>query len=420
MSALRDIMKVWTMSDQDSERKIKKVLEAGLDVFISEAESDVLSMLKKGSELSVAVKRWMEEEQYPGRLTAQATSSTNLRFTGTVLGTSLSSVTTTGTEVLEQVLREGTILYRESDGVQAEIQSVAGLSGGSYYDATVTGYGNTTITTDSAATDWTVLSSPWNDLRDVEDPRSLDRAFRKVGSQIFEESFRIPKTRKVLAMEKVPDEAEHQIAALLKKMRRELGRVVLHSRPRYSGGSYLWGMDETQTPTMAGLYFWPEYVQSERSNTEIYIDASSQPLEKVNIDNLLKGMWLSEGANFMSGDWKIVVHPDVARQIGEFDESYRRMTQDSKTVGYGVEKFFSVDLGKEFPIVSDPYALPTKLMVADFAEFEYGYVKDDAMDRKEIATKGRYWEWMLSFQAWGVMVRRPRQTIGTIYSLSTS
>jgi hypothetical protein len=61
---------------------------------------------------------------------------------------------------------------------------------------TATPYGNTRPTDDEQPVPWDIITEVWSDYRDATVPRSLDRTFREVGTQIFAETFEIPKTRK--------------------------------------------------------------------------------------------------------------------------------------------------------------------------------------------------------------------------------
>ena len=73
-------------------------------------------------------------------------------------------------------------------GCHVKVTSVDGLQ------ASVTAYGNTMLNDNSEPVEWDVIAEAWSDYRDASDPRSLDRTFREVGTQIFAETFEIPKT----------------------------------------------------------------------------------------------------------------------------------------------------------------------------------------------------------------------------------
>ncbi len=132
-----DFMKLWTQSDQASERLLQKFLLVGLDKVV-QGQSDVLSKIPVGKPVSSPVVRWLEEWGYPSQVTAQL-SGTSLTFSGYLFGKAISA------ESLKKVIRTGTILERPSDGVQAKVSSVTGLA------ATVAAYGNTTLSDDTSA-----------------------------------------------------------------------------------------------------------------------------------------------------------------------------------------------------------------------------------------------------------------------------
>lgn len=399
-----DFLKLWTQGGQDAERKLQKILREGLDKVVQE-QSDVLAKIKVGSPVAGPVVRWMEEWGYPSRITATLTGTT-LTFSGYLFGQTINA------ESVRKAVRVGTILERPTDGVQVKVSSVDGLT------ATVAAYGNTVLIDDAAAVSWDIIAEVWSDYRDAADPRSLDRIFREVGTQIHAETFEIPKTRKNTKYEVVADETQHQIRALMEKLRRQLAYAVLRSRPYHDGTDFVYG-NKTEEPTMCGICTWPVITQSELSNPNVLVNKSSQPLTKTDLDNLARHLWLDEHANYNKGDWWIVCHPLTHQYIHDFDISYRRTEKDETGVGFHVDHF-DAKIGKSFPILSDRYMRPDTLILVNFQEMEYGYYANDRMDRKEIPTQGRYQRWLISFQTYGVVARNPRANIGTIYGLPSA
>ncbi len=399
-----DFMKLWTQSDAESERKIRKLLLEGLDKIVQE-QSDVLSRIKVGEAVAVPVVRWLEEWGYPSRITAQLSGAT-MTFSGFLFGKAIDA------ESVKKVIREGTILERPTDGVQAKVTSVDGL------EATVAAYGNTVLSDDAAAVKWDIITEVWSDYRDAADPRSLDRIFREVGTQIHAETFEIPKTRKNTKYEVVRDEVQHQTQALLEKLRRQLAYAVLRSRPYHDGSNFVYG-NKTEEPTMCGICTWPVITQAELPNPAVYVNKNGQPLTKADLDELAKNLWLDEYANYNSGQWWIVCHPLTHQYIHDFDIAYRRMDKDDRDVGFFVDTF-DAKVGKSFNILADRYIRPDVLILVNFDKFYYGYFNQDKLDRKEIPTQGRYQRWLISFQTYGVVARNPRSNIGMIYGLPTS
>lgn len=399
-----DFMKIWTQNDPGSEFKMKTVLLDGLDAVV-QAESDVLSRIEVDRPITGPVVRWMEEWGYPSAITAQLTEDT-LAFTGNVFGKPVSP------DTVRRVIREGTILERPHDGCQAKIASVDGIS------ASVTAYGDTRLQNDPEPVQWDIIAEVWSDYRDASSPRSLDRTFREVGTQIFAETFEIPKTRKNTRYEIVAFEVEHQLIALLGKLKRQLAYAVLRSRPFHDGSRFVWG-NKTEEPTMCGLCTWPGITQLELPNPRVYVDKAGQPLTKAGLDDLVRWLWLDEHANFNKGDWWIVCHPMTHQFIHDFDISYRRIEKREKEIGFRVDEFHS-KVGKTFPILSERFMRPGALIVVNFDAFKYGYCANDFVERSEIPTQGRYQRWLISFQTYGVVARNPRANIGMINGLPTA
>lgn len=291
-----DFMKLWTQSDEESEFKMKTVLLDGLDSVV-QSRADVLSKIKVAKPVAGPVVSWMEEWGYPSTISAQLTGTTMV-FSGALFGEPVNA------DSLRKIIREGTILERQGDGRQVKVGSVDALS------ATVNGYGASELTDDPDSSAWDIISEVWSDYRDASDARSLNRRFREVGTQIFAETFEIPKTRKNTRYEIVQYEAEHQILALLDKLRRQLAYAILRSRPFHDGSRFVWG-DKTDEPTMCGLCAWPIITQSELPNSSVYINKVGEVLTKLDVDNLVRSVWLDEHAHYNKGDWWIVCHPST-------------------------------------------------------------------------------------------------------------
>ena len=244
-SDLQQILQLWNQSDQESERKLQKFLLAGLDEVV-QAQSDVLTKIKVGEPAATPVVRWMEEWGYPSAITGQLSGST-FTISGNLFGSEVSAQT------VKQVIRDGTILERQGDGVQIKVTDVAGLAS-TPFTCTVEAYGNTVLSDDATPITWEVLSEAWSDYKNAGNPRSLDRRFREVGTQIHAETFEIPWTRKNTKFEVIGNEVEHQIKQLLEKLRRQLAYAVLRSRPMHDGSTYVYG-NKTQEPTMCGICY---------------------------------------------------------------------------------------------------------------------------------------------------------------------
>jgi len=396
-----DLMKIWTQGDRESEFKMKTVLLDGLDSVV-QAQSDVLSRIGVDRPIAGPVVRWMEEWGYPSTLTAQLVGNT-MTFTGHLFGKAVND------KSVRKVIRGGTILERYDDGCQIKVSSVDGIT------ASVMAYGNSLLTDSPEPTKWDIISEVWSDFRDASEPRSLERNLREVGTQIFAETFEIPKTRKNTRYQIVRYEVEHQIVALIGKLRRQLAFAVLRSRPFHNGSQFVWG-NKIEEPTMCGLCTWPIITQSELANPNVFVNKDGQPLSKADLDNLVRQLWLDEHADYNKGDWWIICHPSAHQYIHDFDISYRRMQKEDSSIGFHVDEFHS-KIGKSFPILSERFMRPGVLIVVNFEAFKYGYYANDSLERREIPTQGRYQRWLISFQTYGVVARNPRSNIGMIYGL---
>jgi hypothetical protein len=399
-------MKLWSQSDQTSERKMQKFLLEGLDRIV-QAQPDILGMLSKGPSAANPVIRWMEEIGYPTRVTCNL-ATTTMTITGKLFGNDVTA------ESIKQVIRVDTILERPADGLQVKVSSISGITGGGPFTCTVAAYGGTVLSDDTVDTDWDIIAEVWTDSKDADSTRSLDRTFREVGTQIHAETFEILKTRKNTKYEIVPDETQHQIMGLLDKLRRQLGMAILRSRPQMSVGVPQWG-NKVQDSTMCGLCTWPSLLYAEVPNDAVYRDLAGEDVLKEHMDDIVRHMWIDEHADFGQGDWRILLHPNLMKYIMDIDLSYRRTTGAEKTIGFSVQSWDS-KIGKTFDFVPDIYMRPGVLQVQDISQCKYGYYNQDELDRKELQTQNRSQRWLISFQTYGVIMRNARKAQGQLFN----
>jgi hypothetical protein len=408
LATARNFAKLWTQSDATSEILLKKFLLAGLDTM-GEKESDLLAKIRIGPQATKQTVTWLEEEDYPTSVQATLATST-LTFSGTLFNSTMT------VERLNQIIRVDTILERESDGMQCRVTSTT-FSDPATYTAAVAAWGNNSLSNDnSGATTYRIISELWTDFKDVDMTRMKTRFPREVGTQIFQESFEMAQTQENTDYEVVSDEWIHQTDSLLKKLRRQEVYSAFRMEPYYSSG-YKFG-NQTEKSSMCSVLTWPKIVQAESANTDVYVNLASAELTKTHLDDLARNMYLTENADFGSGDWWIVCHPLVHRFIADWDVQFRQMTKGDKSVGFMVDTF-DAKIGKRFPIISDRVMRPNVVLICNFSTMSRGYFKNDKMNKKELSTQGRYRRWMVSFQGYGVVCRKPRH-IGMLYNVATS
>lgn len=403
--------KLWTMSDQVSERKLQKALLDGLDKRI-ESDSGVISKIKKGPALYGPIVRWMEEEGYPTSVTAQLATA-DLTISGNLMKEAVNA------KNIRKVIRVGTILERPSDGLQVKVTSVAGIADGAApFVAVVAAHGSGSLSDDTGPITWDILDEVWSEFRDADETRMLERKFREVGYGMHAETFEMGDLRREAKVEVIGDEWRHQTVALVEKMNKALSKAIIRMEPVYSGGAPVYG-NSVEESTMCGILGWPKVVQTELANTNVYKNLSQANLTKTHLNDLIKALWLEENADYNSGNWHLVVHPDLADRIHDMDISYRRTSKDEKGVGFTVNQF-DAKIGKTFPIISDRYMRSGVIALCNFAKMSYGYYGSQKLNKKELATQGAYSRWLIHFTTYGLVVRDPRANIGMIYNCKTS
>jgi hypothetical protein len=398
---IADALKVWTQSSATAERKRQKQLLKGIDE-LNYRETDILSKIKRGPEWGGPVKWFTERYWYEPKVTALWDGSTDLTISGTLLGAAVTA------DSIKSHIRVNTVVERVSDGVQLLVSAVNYTT----KVATVATHGNTSGSADSAAVEYEVLAPMDSDYHTDHQPKSLDTTQRSVGTQIFTETFEWPHSWAHTDFENIKDNVSDQVEKIVWDMRNKLAKAVIRGRPVYDSG-WVWG-DEQQKSSMGGLYWWAEYMNSLSAKTNTYVNVTD-PLSPDIIDKLWFYLKKEEWANDKKGKWIILCDKSQAYHISEFEEERREMGYDRKEVGYQVTKFRTKD-GKVLPVVIDDHCRPGVLNIVDTTSLEWGYYKGDKPWTKELATQNRTNRRLITFQAGGLIARRPRQ-IGMIYGL---
>lgn len=405
-----NFMQLWTQNTAEANLKLKKFLLVGLD-RVGRATSDVPARIKIGKALTKPTADWLEEVDYPTKITAQLGSITGGGTGGTLTFTAVERQWGTITaEKLNQMIRVGTYLRRPSDNFQMRVASFT-FTDPATYTALVTSRSNDTLTADVAPIVYDILYEGWTDRRDVDSTRSLDRHPRSVGSQIVAETFEILQTRKNTAFEIVEDETEHQIMALINKLRRQEANIYISAKPQWSvaQGAFVYG-NYSEESTGCGLLTWPDIVETEAAHdSDVYANMLGQEITKKRLDDAIRANWLTEYAQYKMGDWWILTDPITKTYIDDFDVPYRRK-DDESDVGWRVDEF-RAKVGKSFKIMVDEYMPAGTLEILNFSDMSRGYYKNDRLNRKELPTFGRYEQWLISYQTYGVVARKPRQIV---------
>lgn len=400
---LTSFLKVWLQSGQDAERLQKKFLLAGIDAIVPQS-SDVFSRIKRGPIAQNPAVYWTERPSYDVRLSGQLTDA-HLVFSGQLLGADLTANT------LSQHIRPGTILER-SDHLQVKVTAVDAQN----LTATVEAHGNTgELSNDAAAVTWDLLGDALSDYNVTHFPKGLEIKQRRVGTQIHEETFEYPHTWRNTAFENISNNVQDQLTEIVRNLRLKIARSVLRVAPTYTDGGYVTG-SSIENPTMTGLCQWPRLMYAEHGNANVFVNKNGAELELTDLDNLIFYMENDMHADLNSGSWSLVCHPVQHMYLSDMLLTYRRMTMAEDKIGYSVNVYES-KRGKVFPIIIDWNMPESMFLVANLAACSWGYYKGDDIWTKDLPTQGRFEQKLITCQTYGVVVRRPGQSLGCIYGL---
>lgn len=402
-----DLFYLWTQSSADNERKLAKIIEKGIDK-ITEKESTLFKRFKKGPDLKVPVKRWLEQRNYELQITGTLATST-ITFSGTILGAAITA------HSMAQHVKPGTILER-GDGMQCIISTVnyAALT------CTVAAHGNTSLSDDSGAVQYDIVGDAISDANDDFVPMALDRSWRSCGTQIWKEGLRMPWTKKNTAMEAVSNELQYQLSELISHLQAKIAVACIRVLPVYDSGFGKFGLDE-EVSTMCGLMGWIKVTQTEAANGDIWKDMTSiGAVGPDTLNNLIYNFESQEKADYNKGDWVIACHPVTHQYLSDFYADQRWFEMKDTETGKTVNAFRS-SIGKRFPVLADYRLRKDVLLIVDCSDVQYGYFSNDHVRVVDVAQgTDRQDRKMVTCQTWGTMVRKPRQSICGMYNLPTS
>jgi len=405
-----------TSTDADIQELISDAMQKTLDTIIP-LGNDFLADLKKEGPEDNPKPRWMTDQEHPSFVTATLADATpdTLTFSGNLYGTSITRT------LLNNLVDVGTVLQKyTSTGAVYQCQVTAFTSSSSLI-AQVQHYGNTDANVEfdtGGATSWMIVSTPAYDSRAFTQGMFIQRDYLSTYTQIFQDFIEMELSRKVLGMKVVADELNHQIQKVMRKIRFDLAKVVIHGRPYYSSG---WqGHFDVQAATMAGIQWWHDYAQASLSqHAYLDVDKSGASLTKAMLEDMAANMRDYADVNWKSNDpaYEIWCHPWQGDIINTFDEQYRRTTADRKEAGFMVDSVYLQ--GKKVPIKTDQLWPINTVSILPTKNISYGDMKNDSLSLKIHPSVPRVDKKEVSFQCWGLKVRNPVQ-MGRLKNLASS
>ena len=378
------------------------------EIFLE--ESPFAKELNKAGTVASLAPSWQTRQGYPERLTATMASGDGL--TGTVVFSGTFNGAAITAELLAQVLRKGSVLQKIENGtiVQAKITQAAPIAS---LTATIAKHGGTTLTADTAVTEYLIMSPSWADTRGIEQPTSLPRKREHTFTQIFRGEVEVTDTDQNLDEKLVTNPLQQQVEMVLMRMAREKAAAFINGRPVSDGaGGWYTGYD-TNEPYMAGLLWWAEYAQTNESNPLIYVDCDNQALTAEMIKELAHQLYLTELAKIERSRYQVWGHPTTMRYKERFQEAFRRT--DAKTTKVGFDNN-TIDLeGVEVPFKSDRLIPETYVVLAPMADLSYGPFKNGTK-RKKVETDDFSEQWMIKEHIYGLLPENPRH-IGVLYNV---
>jgi len=410
---LNDYLKPWTQNTADEQRFREEFIKKGITEY-NMRKSDFFSLVSQGEPANDNVVRWAYEYNYDYPVTATLSGSgTTLTLSGTVLGGQAISA-----NLAQQLYQIGTVFMRPSDRTQVCVSAVDY----STYSATVAEHGNSaagSISDDTAATDWVVVSDTDTDDNETHYPRHIAPSWQSCGTQIFTQEYKYLHTWSNIDMNKnlqVADRVKRDVNKLIKLMRDQLARSCLLMLPYYSSG-YKYG-DAAERTMMTGLYGWAVISNATWSDTELFKDMSGNAVTVNALDKIIMRGDTILKCDYGDGNWVIVCDPVTRHFISQFNRSTTRIERKETTAGQYVDMFCTSN-GEKFPIVRDRHMLPGTLAIVNTSDLEWGYMQGDDVWEIDLPQSSRKHARLYTMQCYGLVHRRWDQVL-YMYGMPTS
>ena len=191
----------------------------------------------------------------------------------------------------------------------------------------------------------------------------------------------ITRRRQAIDHAGIPSEFAHQAAYRLKEYMRALDSAIINSVKSATEGS------DTDYSSMGGLI---EFVSASTGN----ITNTDQDITPAIVNAAVKQIW-DKGGMVAGGRLMLIAGGKQKRNISAFDQAYRRLDFDSRSVGFVVERFLS-DLGFEVEIVVDPWMPDDTLILGDVNRLKIGPLSGDGVALEDLAKTRRLIEAMVT------------------------
>lgn len=401
--------RLWEQADWvDSENVLGRLLFKKLD-SISMPESRFMDSMTKMPTVDHVKPRWGEEVRIPNVLVGTMSGSgTVFTVTGNIFNKAVSRAR------VMQCVDEGGIMTMTTGGVTYHVKVTA--VDPTLPVLTVEAHSDSATAPDGAAQSWKILGEPYSDATDIDNAREIERWTRYTTTQIFSEVVRMLKTRGKQRIEFIGNELEHQVEAVLEKMKMNQYSSMLNMSPVLVSGAAA-SMLETEKPALSGVLWRIRSLFAsgkECEDLERYVDMGGAAVTKPHLDALILRMYLT-GSKFEKGRWEIWTDVNTRQYMHDYDMTMRETSREDDTVGSNVNKIKS-KLGKVFTLHDDVDMPEGTVVIANMEDWGWGYFADDQLTREEKPSGGRYKQWQLSSQLYGAVQRNAPVSSGMLYN----
>lgn len=395
------------MNDAESRKFIERWIKDEW-TLITYQEAKLLNRIVEGPQVSTLEPEWMQQRGYPRYVTAQCSGGNTVTFSGYFNGSAMSAA------LMKLIITTGTILELRTAGAAKQVQ----ITDTDFTDLAVSAvaYGGTSWANDGSPADYLIVSNPGKDKDSFSNPRSLPRNMLQTYTQIFKRHVESHFQRERMAMHLIKDEKMHQVKLLMRDIKDEMQRVLLYSRPSWSGAAWESALAEDDA-TMAGIDWWCDKNQTDEANTTIDVDAGGAPLSQLVIDTMVRNLRKTENAPLDSAKYEIWIHGDTKFGAQDFDARYRRITGKEDQVGWEVKSILTRE-GVAMEFIADDLIAEDLCYIVPTNQIESGYFKDDTLRRDRTNTDPRFTQEMIHCGRWGLLVTNPRW-IGRIKNLGS-
>lgn len=404
--------KVYLATDEWNDWLVKEWMEKKVSIF-REHMPGLYPRLKTMTPGKSFKRRWMFGHAHPTSLvcTLAGSGTRTLEVTGQLYGKAITRAS------LLNVVRVGAVLRYDSGGTTSMARVTAIDASNPIMSVEATG--DTSLPTNGTSQTWRRISKPFTDSKAASDSPMSDRDTLYTGTEIFEGTITLEKSRIIIQMQNDIDEVEYQTDLMLEDMEMQVADAAIWQIPQISGGVPQ-TLRENEEPRLFGLDWWFDYLfgsGGKFENTNLVRNMAGKPVSLTVLDEQMTYL-LQHGVNVNKMNLEIWTTPTIKDYMKTYELAYARDDYDTDTVGRKIESVRLAHREKPVPVYSDDRYMDGFMHMLNMDCPHIGDVEGDTLKKERMPTETqRKIKDQWTRQKEGLMITSPKELGCKLYNI---